>query len=399
MGLGQYLTIALDSLEKHRLRSTLTMLGIIVGVLTVMLTIGLGAGARASIASQIASLGSNLIVVNSGPPPGPQQQAVYLYPADARAILEQCPLVTDVAPQQETRLPVSAGSVQLSSNFVMGVTAAYAHARRTTLAAGRFLDSDDDTRAAKVVVMGSNVRDYLFGEADPVGRRLLINGVDFEVIGVLDQKGDSPGLGPGMSTDDRLFIPLTALQRRLLGTTDLRVIAMTVQDQSDTPAAVDQIRRVLNERHPRNPFEIKTQLDLMQASSSISGIVTLLLTSLAAVSLVVGGIGIMNILLVSVSERTREIGIRRAVGARARHIVLQFLAEAVALSVFGGTAGVVLGVLLSWLAGWALAWPVPVVPRAIGLALGAATLVGVTAGWYPARRASQLDVVEALRSE
>src|SRR5262249_14550826 len=202
MGLSEYLAIALDGLEKHRLRSTLTMLGIVVGVVTVMLTIGLGAGARASITNQISSLGSNLIVVNSGPPPGPQQQAVYLYPADARAILERCPLVTDVAPQQETRLPGSAGAVHLSSNFGMGVTAAYAHARRLTLASGRFLDANDDTRAAKVVVVGSTVRDYLFGEADPIGRRVIINGVDFEVVGILDQKGDGPGLGPGMSTDD-----------------------------------------------------------------------------------------------------------------------------------------------------------------------------------------------------
>jgi putative ABC transport system permease protein len=267
-----YVFAAADSLEKNRLRSLLTMLGIIVGVLTVVLTLGLGAGAREAITRQIDALGSNLIVVNSGPPPGPQQQAIYLYPADARAIRDRCPLVTAVAPQQETRLPVSAGSMKLSSNFVMGVTAAYGVTRRTTLDAGRFIDDDDDSRAAKVAVIGSSVRQYLFNDGDAVGRRLLINGVDFEIVGVLAAKGDSPGLGPGMSTDDRLFVPLAALQRRLLGTTELRVIAIAAGDQSEIPAAVEQIRRVLDGRHPGNPFEIKTQLELMQTSSSISGV-------------------------------------------------------------------------------------------------------------------------------
>jgi putative ABC transport system permease protein len=394
-----YLFTAVDSLDKHRLRSLLTMLGIIVGVLTVVLTLGIGAGARQSIEHQIDALGSNLIVVNSGPPPGPQQQGIYLYAADARALRDRCPLVTDIAPQQETRLAVSAGTVELSSNFAMGVTTAYAATRRVTLSSGRFIDAEDDAGAAKVAAIGSTVRQYLFGQADPVGQRILINGVDFEVVGALDPKGDSPGLGPGMSTDDRIFVPLAALQARLLGTKELRVIAMAVANQTDTPAAVEQIRRVLDERHPNNPFEVKTQLELMQTSSAISGVVTLLLTSLAAVSLVVGGIGIMNIMLVSVRERTREIGIRRAVGARQSDIVIQFLTEAVALSVLGGAAGVGVGVLLSWLAGQVLQWPVPILPRAIGLALGAAMLVGIVSGLYPAKRASQLNVSDALRFE
>jgi ABC-type antimicrobial peptide transport system permease subunit len=395
----EYVREAFATLQAHRLRSMLTMLGIIVGVLTVVLTLGVGAGAQQAIDQQIRSLGSNLIVVNSGPPPGDRRQAIYLYAADARAVRDRCPLVAEIAPQQETRLPVAFGSVQLSSNFVMGVTASYATIRGTALSDGRFLNADDDVRAAKVAVVGSNVGQYLFGNKRPTGKRLLINGVDFEIVGLLAPKGDSPGLGPGMSTDDRIFIPLTALQKRLLGTTDLRLLAITAQDQATIPAAVQEIRAVLDERHPRNPFEIKTQLELMQTSQSVSSIVGLLLTSLAAVSLVVGGIGIMNIMLVSVTERTREIGIRRAVGARESAILLQFLAEAVVLSSAGGLVGVTAGVLLSWVMAHLLRWSVPILPQALLLALLSSTLVGITSGLYPARRASTLNVSEALRFE
>jgi putative ABC transport system permease protein len=394
-----YLLLSIDSLRAHGVRSLLTMLGVIVGVLTVVLTLGIGAGTRQAIGDQIQALGSNLIVVNSGPPPGPRQQAIYLYPADAAAIRERCPLVRTVAPQQETRLPVSLDGAQLTSNFVMGVTTGYAHARRLTLTAGRFINETDDDQAAKVAVIGSSVRQYLLADGDPMGRRMLINGVDFEVIGVLDPKGDSPGLGPGMSTDDRIYIPLTALQARVLGTTDLRIIAMTTAREDEIPAAAAQIRRLLDERHPGNPFEIKTQLELMQTSSSISGVVTALLASLAAVSLIVGGIGIMNIMFVSVHERTREIGIRRAVGARRRHIVAQFLSESVLLGVAGGSAGGGAGVLLSWLAGFVLPWRVPILPEALVLALAASTVVGILSGLYPARRAAQLEVSDALRFE
>ena len=381
------------------MRALLTMLGIIVGVLTVMTTLGIGAGARSAIQNQIASLGSNLIAVNSGPPPSVGRQPIPLYLADARAIVERCLAVAEVSPQQETRLGVSFGSNQLASNFVMGVTSSYARVRAAEAMEGRFVSDLDDMTAAKIAVLGAAVAEYLFPDHDPVGRRILISGVDFEVVGVLASKGDTPGLGPGMSTDDRIFIPLSALQKRLLGTSDLRLIAITARESTQIPVAVQQVRRLLDARHPGNTFEIKTQLELLQTSDSVSSIVTALLTALAAVSLFVGGIGIMNIMLVAVTERTHEIGVRRAVGAPRRAVLVQFLMESCILSLAGGVIGVIAGVLLSLLAGRILAWNVPVLPAGIALALGSSLLVGVVSGFYPAGRAARLNLVDALRFE
>jgi putative ABC transport system permease protein len=390
---------SLDSLRKHTLRTLLTMLGIVVGVFTVMITLGIGAGARVAIENQIASLGSNLIAVNSGPPPSVGRQPVRLYVADARAILENCPLVLEVAPQQETRLTVSFSSNQLADNFVMGVTESYARVRLVQIRSGRFWSENDDRSAGKVAVLGSTVAQYLFPGMQPIGQRILVSGVDFDVIGVMAPKGDEPGLGPGMSTDDRVFLPLSALQKRLLGSTDLRIIAVTARDGTQIPATVAQLKRFLDRQHPGNGFEIKTQMELMQTSESVSSIVTALLTALAAVSLVVGGIGIMNIMLVAVTERSREIGIRRAVGAGRKSIMIQFLIEASFLGLAGGFIGVIGGIIVSELAGKILGWTVPVLRSGIALALSSSVFVGVASGLYPARRASVLNIVEALRFE
>ncbi len=394
-----YFAESFDSLNKHRMRALLTMLGIIVGVLTVVLTLGIGAGARLAIETQIASLGSDLVAVNSGPPPSVGRQPIPLYLTDARAILEHCPSVVEVSPQQETRLAISFGSNQLASNFVMGVTSSYARVRLADLAKGRFVSDRDDLAAAKVAVLGATVEQYLFQDQDPIGKRILISGVDFEVVGVLASKGDGPGLGPGMSTDDRIFIPLSAMQKRFLGTSDLRLIAITARDSNQIPEVVQQVKALLDGRHPGNSFEIKTQLELLQTSESVSSVVTVLLTALAAVSLLVGGIGIMNIMLVAVTERTREIGVRRAVGARQRSILVQFLMESSILSLAGGLIGVGGGITLSLVAGRIVGWNVPILPLGIVLALSSSLFVGIASGIYPAQRAAQLNLVDALRFE
>jgi putative ABC transport system permease protein len=390
---------AFASLRRNQLRSLLTMLGVIIGIFTVLLTLGIGAGARTAIEQQIAALGSNLVVLNSGPPPGSGQQAVYLYSDDADAIIHECPAVATVAPQQETRLALTSGSAELQDNFVMGITASYAKIRHPGIEAGRFIEENDDETDAKVAVLGSAVANFLFGGTDPVDQRVRINSVDFEVVGTLEARGDSPGLGPGMSTDDRVFIPLSALQKRLFGGRDLRLIAISAISQDAIPEAADQVRRLMNERHPRNPFEIRTQGELLATSNSVSGIVTLLLTCLAAVSLIVGGIGIMNIMLVAVTERTREIGIRRAVGARRSAILGQFLFEALALTFAGGLAGILAGMIASRVVGAVLNWNIPVLPQAIAAALIASMFIGIASGLYPARQASKVNVVEALHSE
>ena len=399
MGTAELFSQAFTSLAIHRLRSVLTMLGIIVGVFTVMLTLSLGTGAREAIHDQIAALGSNLVVVNSGPPAASGQQAIYLYPADADAILSHCSAVAAVDEEQEERFAVTTGAAQLQDNFVMGVTSSYGDIRKVPLSAGRFLSTADDEHAAKVAVLGATVQQYLFGSGDALQQRIRIGGVDFEVVGVLAARGDSPGLGPGMSSDDRVFIPLSALDKRLLGTTTLRLITISSRSAAQIPEAAAQVRALLDRRHPRNPFEIRTQSELMQTSNSVSGIINLLLTSLAGVSLAVGGIGIMNIMLVAVSERTREIGIRRAMGAQRTAILRQFLLESIALSLFGGLIGVVLAVAVSLVAGLALGWHTPVPRGGILIALLSATLVGVLSGLYPARQAARLDVVDALRFE
>jgi putative ABC transport system permease protein len=394
-----YVSESFDSLKKHKMRALLTMLGIIVGVLTVMTTLGIGAGARAAIENQISSLGSNLIAVNSGPPPSVGRPPVLLYSADARALLDRCPAVAEVSPQQETRLSVSFESNQLASNFVMGVTSSYARVRLAQLQEGRFISDHDDLTAAKVAVLGTTVKQYLFPNQDPIGKRILISGIDLEVVGVLSSKGDTPGLGPGMSTDDRIFIPLSALQKRILGSNDLRLIAITAHDSSQIPIVVQQVKMLLDTRHPGNSFEIKTQLELLQTSDSVSSIVTALLTALAAVSLFVCGIGIMNIMLVAVTERTREIGVRRAVGARSRAILMQFLMESSILSLIGGLVGVAAGIVASIIAGRLVGWSVPILPAGILLALSSSILVGVAPGIYPAQRAARVNLVDALRFE
>lgn len=391
--------MALDSLIAHRVRASLTMLGIIIGTSTVILTLAIGAGAREQIERQINSLGVNLIALNSGPPRGPGATPVALYLDDARAILNQCSAVAVVAPQQESRFTISHGSAQLDNNFVMGVTAAYAETRRATLAEGRFISEADDQSAAKVVVLGATVKQYLFGDGGAVGQSLRVHGLDCAVIGVLAERGDTPGLGPGMSTDERVFVPLAALQKRLLGTSDLRLIAVTARDRDSMPLAAQQIRELLNARHPINNFEIKSQNELLATSSSISDVITAMLTAIAAVSLLVGGIGIMNIMLVSVTERTREIGVRRAIGARRRAIMAQFLFEALMLSLAGGAVGVACGLGGASLLSAAFQWPARVSLEAILLALGFSSGVGIFFGFYPARRASGLNLADSLRYE
>jgi len=392
-------TMAAQSLRVHALRSILTMLGIVIGVAAVIVTIGVAAGAQAEIRRQIEALGTNFLSLNSGPPRGVGVAPVLLYREDAEAIRAGCLAVADVVPVQEMRLNVSRGGTLLENNFVMGTTANDPRVRRTRLVTGRFFDDDEEHAAARVAILGASVARYLFEDADPVGAEIRIYGQHFSVIGVLAEKGETPGLGPGVGIDDRVFVPLRTVEKRLLGLRTLRAIFLQAASPEQIADAASQTQRLMDRRHPNNPFELRSQQELLATSSGISGILTVMLAGIAAVSLLVGGIGVMNIMLVSVTERTREIGVRKAVGAASSAIRRQFLLEALVLSLAGGVVGIALGVSVCLAGSALLAWRLPVVPGAVLLAFGFSAAVGVGFGIYPAWRAAMLAPSAVLRAE
>ncbi|MFN8484632.1 MAG: ABC transporter permease [Anaerolineae bacterium] len=404
--------IALDSLQSNKLRAVLTMLGIIIGVAAVILMVGIGRGAQVSVENQIRSMGTNVMFIT----PGSSNQggvrtatgsAQTLTSADATAIAGLSG-VAAVAPEYDNRAQVVYQGNNVNTR-VAGVTPEYTAVRNMNVASGAFIDAAQVQSNASVVVLGANVAQNLFPGVDPVGQSVRVNNQTFRVIGVMESKGGS-GFG---SQDDQVFVPITTAQMRLFQPTQYRgskvVSTINVQAASEDQAkAVQQsVTDLLRERHSLttadNDFSILSQEDILQTASTVTGVFTILLGSIAAISLLVGGIGIMNIMLVSVTERTREIGLRKAIGARKRDIMAQFLTEATLLSVVGG----LIGVTIAFVAGQALG----------GLNLGTFKLspsigldsvmlatmfsigVGLFFGAYPANRAANLRPIEALRYE
>ncbi len=395
--------IAMRALASNPLRSLLTMLGVIIGVGSVVAMISIGQGARQATTQQVQALGSNLLTVFAA---SAQQAGVAgtglvqtLVAEDADAILKEVPNVTGVSAEFSRQAQVVFQN-QNTYTQITGVTPAFPDVRNFHAIEGDFFTPDDLRRRAKVALVGKTIVNKLFGGTDPVGQRIRIRGATFTVVGVMEEKGATAF----SDRDDVVFVPLTTAQRRLFGVTYIRSLYVQVASTEQMSGVQDAVTELLRTRH-RVPasrdddFIIRSQADILQAFTGVSQTMTWLLGGIAAVSLIVGGIGIMNIMLVSVTERTREIGIRKAVGARRQDVLLQFLVESVALSVTGGLLGIGIGILGSKLITQFAGWATLLSAEAILLAFTFAVAVGVFFGLYPAQRAAKLDPIEALRHE
>jgi putative ABC transport system permease protein len=399
------LRIALRALARNKMRSILTMLGIIIGVGAVIATVGVGQGAQQQVQNNIASMGTNLVYVSAGSVNrgglrlggGATKTLTY---DDMKAILQESPAVASAAPGSSA----SAQVVFDNSNWftrVNGTEPQYFDIRAWPMASGASFTEDDVRTAADVAVLGETVRQNLFGSADPVGQTVRIGNLPFQVVGVLAAKGQS---GMGADQDDAIYVPITTLQKKITGQPWLQYIVVSAVSQQASYAAQEQITALLRDRHRIRPgqdddFQVRNLADVAQLADQSSQIMTLLLASIASVSLIVGGIGIMNIMLVSVTERTREIGIRIAIGAQEADVLKQFLSEAVVMSLIGGAIGILVGAGSSLGISHLLHWPISISPLAVVAAAVFSTMVGIFFGYYPARKAAQLDPIEALRFE
>jgi putative ABC transport system permease protein len=406
------LRIALGALRVNKLRSALTMLGIIIGVAAVIVMIAVGNGAQMRIAEQIRTLGSNLIVIYSASSTftGARSGAGSLQTIsedDAYAIARELPDEIQIAaPTQRGSGQVVSGNANWSTTF-LGVTPEHFEAREWEVEEGRLFDATEANAAVKVVVLGKTVAQNLFGDESPIDQVVRIRKVPLTVIGVLKSKGQTT---MGSDQDDVVMLPLSTARKRILGATALAKsrsvgsMYFKVRDGVDMKLAEDKMRELLRQRHRLQPgqdddFTLRNLTEMLQAREESSRVMAMLLAAVASVSLLVGGIGIMNIMLVSVTERTREIGLRMAVGARGRDILTQFLVEAVTLALIGGLIGVLLGVGGSFAIGHFAAWRVELSTPAIALAVGFAAAIGIFFGFYPARKAAALSPIEALRYE
>ena len=397
--------IAFKALGRNKMRTALTMLGMIIGVAAVITMVALGTGAQSSIESQIQSAGTNMIMVSAGnfSQGGVRQgqgNASTLTPDDATAI-QQIQGVQYKASGVNTRGQVVSGNSNWGTQ-IQGTDVDLPLIRSWPTVQGSFFTPTDVATAAKVAVLGSIVRDQLWSpDFNPVGQIIRINNLPFTVSGVLSSKGQS---GMGTDQDDVVFVPYTTVMKKMRGITFIQNVTVSAASAGDTSATADRIAALLRFRHKIQPgdpddFMVRTMEEMASVRVQATQTMTALLASIAGVSLLVGGIGIMNIMLVSVTERTREIGLRLAIGARGRDVLLQFLVEAVVLSLFGGTIGIGLGFALSKGVTLWMSWPTAVSPQAVLVAFGFAAITGVFFGFYPAQKAAALDPIDALRFE
>lgn len=404
MHLGESFSMAVKTLAANKLRSGLTMLGIVIGNASVIAMVGLGEGAQEFVSQEIEGLGPNILFVVPGN--RETQQATFVVPktlvlSDAEAIATQVASVDGVAPEYNTRSLVTFGNRNTNAT-VVGTTPLFPEVRQFELGRGRFFSDIDFRRSTQVAILGKDLADRMVGDRDPVGARIRINAVSFDVIGVLDEKGSNLGL----NYDDAVLVPLSTMSERLVGQTspfgiELTYIAVSVNEADNLRAAQFQISNLLRLRHKitgENDFSITSQNDILDITDTITTALTLLLAAIAGISLLVGGIGIMNIMLVSVKERTQEIGLRKAVGASRQDILLQFAIEAVILSAIGGTIGAGIGVGGAIAIGLATPFQPGLSVVAVATTVVISGSIGLFFGIFPARQAAKLDPIVALRS-
>jgi putative ABC transport system permease protein len=406
MNIGNLLKVALNALKRNKMRSFLTMLGIIIGVASVITMLAIGQGSKKSIQDQIASMGSNMLFVmpSSMRMGGVQQGSASsqsLTVNDVNAIKMECDAVIAASPEVRS----SGQAVYGNSNWpttIYGGNEEYLEIKSWSVVSGRNLSDSEARGSAKVCLIGRTVADELFGEGiDPTGEPIRFKNIPFKIIGVLDEKGQNSF---GQDQDDVLIAPYTTVQKRILAQTHIQSIQLSARSAEESALAMEQVEEVLRRTHKLrenedNDFMVRSQEELSTTMTSVTDILTILLGAIAGISLLVGGIGIMNIMYVSVTERTREIGLRMSIGGKSRDILLQFLIESIMLSVFGGVVGIMLGFAASQIVAALTSWPIIVMWSSAILAFVVCTVIGVFFGWYPARRAAELDPIDALRFE
>lgn len=398
--------IALRALSGNKFRGFLTMLGIIIGVAAVITMLAIGQGSKRSIQDQISTMGSNMINIRPGTGQfgGVRQSASSMQTLkleDYEAIADQAQYISAASPEVSSSGQVIYGANN-SPTSIYGVNPSYLEIRKYTVAQGEMFTEADVKASAKVCLIGQTVVDNLFtnGE-DPVGQTIRFNKIPFKVIGVLTSKGDNT---MGMDQDDLILAPYTTVQKRILAITYIQSISVSAESEDATENAISSIEDILRQRHKigandDDDFNVRSQKELITMMSSTTDMMTILLACIAGISLLVGGIGIMNIMYVSVTERTREIGLRMSIGAKGIDILMQFLIEAILLSVTGGLIGVAIGIGSSYLVKNILSWPIDIEVYTIALSFLVCTATGIFFGWYPAKKASDLDPIEALRYE